>query len=192
MLFRSEIIEGIQEGGDRLIRTMELIMEVAQIKTNNYQIKLESIDINELIYKVIQQHKNKADKNTLSFVVESLPDPVEIMGDRYSITKIIDHLIDNAIKFTPEGSVKIISKRSDKDSLSIIIEDTGIGMSKEYQKELYKPFSQEYHGSSREFDGNGLGLALVKHCCDLNNVQIMFESTKRSGTRFSIIFQGFK
>ena len=92
---RNEIIEGIQEGGDRLIRTMELIMEVAQIKTNNYQIKLESIDINELIYKVIQQHKNKADKNTLSFVVESLPDPVEIMGDRYSITKIIDHLIED-------------------------------------------------------------------------------------------------
>jgi len=135
-------------------------MEVAQIKTNNYQIKLESIDLNKLIYEVIDLHKDIADKKALSLSVEPFPDPVEIMGDPYSITKIIEHLIDNAIKFTPKGSVKILSEHTGKDSLSIIIEDTGIGISQKYQKNPFEPFSQEDHGSSRKFDGNGLRLPL--------------------------------
>jgi signal transduction histidine kinase len=103
--------------------------------------------------------------------------------------KIIEHLIDNAIKFTPEGSVKILSECSGETDHSIIIEDTGIGMSQEYLKKLFLPFSQEDHGTSRKFDGNGLGLALVQHCCDLNKAQIMVESTKGLGTRFTVKFQ---
>ena len=183
------MIEGIEDGGERLIRTMELIMEVAQIKTGNYQIKLESIDMNELIYDVVQHQQGEADKNNLSIVVESLPDPVDVMGDRYSIAKIIDHLVDNAIKFTPKGSVKLLCERSGKETLSIIVEDTGLGMSQEYQNKMFKPFSQEAHGPSRQFEGNGLGLALVKHCCDLNNAKTMVESTKGLGTRFTVIFK---
>ncbi len=83
---------------------------------------------------VIDLHKDIADKKALSLSVEPFPDPVEIMGDRYSITKIIEHLIDNAIKFTPKGSVKILSEHTGKDSLSLIIVGHGYRDVPKYQK----------------------------------------------------------
>jgi len=185
---RDEILESIQEGGDRLTRTIELIMEVAQIKTGNYQMKLESIDMNQVVNDVIEQHKENADKKGLPMVMEPFPTPALVKGDRYSVTKIIDHLIDNAIKFTPQGCVNILCEPSGENHLSIVIKDTGLGMSPDYLKELFNHFSQEDHGTSRKFDGNGLGLALVKHCCDINNAQVMVESTKGSGTSFTVKF----
>jgi len=70
----------------------------------------------------------------------------------------------------------------------IEIEDTGIGISKDYLDKLFRVFSQEEQGYSRKYEGNGLGLALVKGYCDLNKIDIKFESTKNIGTKVVLSF----
>ena len=109
-------------------------------------------------------------------------------GDRYSINQIFINLMDNAIKYTEHGSIKISIDKNNEGKITVIIEDTGIGISNEYLPFLFEPFSQEEHGYTRRFEGNGLGLALVKKYCEMNNASIYVESRKGKGTKFSVSF----
>ena len=103
--------------------------------------------------------------------------------------QIFQNLIDNAIKYTQKGNVKVILTNGNSDSISVEVKDTGIGISDEYLKNIFKPFSQEDVGHKREFDGNGLGLALVKKYIDLNKAEIFVESKKHQGTTFRVVFK---
>jgi signal transduction histidine kinase len=110
-----------------------------------------------------------------------------VNADEYTITQIFDNLLGNAVKYTLEGEIEINVKRN-KRSIRIEISDTGIGISKEYLPNLFQPFTQEEQGYTRKFEGTGLGLALVKKYCDLNNAEIECESEKGKGTMFRITF----
>jgi len=98
-------------------------------------------------------------------------------------------LIDNAIKFTDAGRVQILINQTHEEQICVCVEDTGIGISPDFMKNLFIPFGQEDHGYTRKFEGNGLGLSVVKRFCDLNNAKISVESTKGEGSKFTVSFQ---
>ena len=104
--------------------------------------------------------------------------------DDYALGHVITNLIDNAIKYTYVGYIEVIL--SINDAVTIEVQDTGIGISKEYLPNIFSPFSQEEQGYSRNFEGNGLGLALVKKYCDIINADISVQSRKNEGTIFKI------
>jgi signal transduction histidine kinase len=101
---------------------------------------------------------------------------------------ILYHLIENAVKFTIEGGITISVENNHNSFLTISIEDSGVGMSQEYMKNMFKLFSQEDHGYSRQYDGNGLGLALTKRLCEINNIDISVKSEKGKGSTFTLTF----
>ncbi|OGU77934.1 MAG: hypothetical protein A2W11_12710 [Ignavibacteria bacterium RBG_16_35_7] len=102
--------------------------------------------------------------------------------------QIFQNLIGNAIKYTLKGSVTVILEDFNEEKLQVVVKDTGIGISKEYIANLFAPFSQEDVGYKREFEGNGLGLALVKKYVEINNADILVESEKDRGSTFTVIF----
>jgi signal transduction histidine kinase len=104
------------------------------------------------------------------------------------VTQIFQNLIGNAIKYTPKGNIDVILDDWTGDKLRVIVKDTGIGISKDYIANLFSPFSQEDVGHKREFEGNGLGLALVKKYVEMNNADILVESEKDKGSTFTVIF----
>ena len=108
-------------------------------------------------------------------------------GDKYSIYQIISNIVDNAIKYTIKGAISIRIDEFD-GKLKIEIADTGIGMSEEFLIIKFEPFVQEHQGYSRQFEGNGLGLTLVKGFCKLNNINLVVESEKDKGSKFILIF----
>ena len=89
--------------------------------------------------------------------------------------------------YTLEGKIdlKLIQE---KDSLRLSIQDTGIGISKEYQKRIFDPYTQESEGFTKDFQGIGLGLALSKGYLDLNDIDLELESQKDVGSTFTLIF----
>ncbi|MCK5086899.1 MAG: hybrid sensor histidine kinase/response regulator, partial [Melioribacteraceae bacterium] len=97
------------------------------------------------------------------------------------------NLLNNALKYTAKGKIELSLKQSSKHGI-VEVKDSGIGISDEYLPKLYAPFSQEEQGYSRKFEGNGLGLSLVKQYCDLNNAQIEVESKRGEGSTFRIKF----
>jgi signal transduction histidine kinase len=113
---------------------------------------------------------------------------MNVLSDEYSITQIFANLIDNAIKYTKKGKVEILLEKNKTGNITVEVKDTGIGINKEFLPRIFEPFTQEEQGYTRSFEGNGLGLALVKRYCELNNIIIEVDSVKNEGSTFRIIF----
>jgi len=179
----------IENGGRRLIRTIDLILNMSQIQTGTYDGNMVLLDLEkDVLDGVILEFLPALRERKLEF--HYCNDGVEnkIFADQYTVIQIFMNLLDNAIKYTPSGRIDIVMRFLNPEIL-IQISDTGIGISKEYLPHLFTAFSQEESGYTRRFDGNGLGLALVKKYCELNNARIEVESEKDQGSIFSVFFK---
>lgn len=180
---------GIKISGKRITRTIDLILNMSEIQTGAYKYHPMIFDIYEKVLKVIHFSLfQDAFEKGLKLLLEKETDETTINADEYSVNQIIYHLVDNAIKFTKEGSVLIRILKNKSQQLVVVVEDTGIGISEEYLSSIYAPFSQEQQGYSRGFEGNGLGLSLVKKYCELNRINIDITSKKGLGSNFTLTF----
>lgn len=179
----------MNRAGKRIIRTIDLLLDMSQMQTGTYEINFKSIDLCEKILKNItdEYHYAAKEKNINFEIVEKGKDNT-VLGDEYTIGQIVHNLVDNAIKYTDKGNVKVIIGREKSSKVYIKVADTGIGISKDYLPNLFKPFTQEDQGYTRKYEGNGLGLALVKSYCELNNARISVTSKKGKGTTFKVLF----
>lgn len=184
-----EVFDAIELGSLRLTRTIDSILNMAQFQSGTFEVFKSKIDIvQDLLNNLYQEFKYTAKQRGLELKFSNTADKASILGDKYSLSQLFVNLIDNALKYTKEGNVEIRVYNDEDGTLSVDIEDTGIGISEEFLPTLFEPFTQEEQGYTRKFDGNGLGLALVKRYCDLNDAFIKVRSDKDVGTKFTIKF----
>ncbi|MCX7796998.1 MAG: PAS domain S-box protein [Melioribacter sp.] len=172
----------------RLLRTIDTILNMSEIQTNSYKPIFVDRDLYPLLKEIYEDFKQDAELKELDFIFLNFSRSTNVRVDEYSIIQIFENLLDNAIKYTKEGEVKIIINNDENNRLYVEVSDTGIGMSKEFISKLFKPFNQEEIGYTRRYDGLGLGLALVKKYCELNNALIDVKSEKNIGTTIRITF----
>ncbi|MEI7812513.1 MAG: PAS domain S-box protein [Ignavibacteria bacterium] len=185
----SSMFAYIDSGGRRLIRTIDLILNMSQIQAETLSINKIMIDLGcEVLSDVVIELRPSANEKKLQLTYEDRTESAKICGDQYTIAQIFINIIDNAIKFTNTGEVKVILSEIDGYIIVEVI-DTGIGISEDYLSNLFEPFSQEETGYTRRFEGNGLGLALVKKYVEVNNAEISVESKKEIGTKFTVRFK---
>ena len=179
----------IENGGRRLIRTIDLILNMSQVQTHAYKPNYKILNIDDdVLASVYSELKSFAESKKLNLNYEIENSLKEINGDSYTLGQIFVNLIDNAIKYTLNGSITIKSY-SDDNNIYVEIIDTGIGISKEFLPSVFSPFSQEETGYTRKFEGTGLGLALVKSYVELNSGEISVKSQKGVGTSFTVKFR---
>lgn len=180
--------ESIKSASDRIIRTLDLILDHSEIKTGTYEPKFEYISlVHDILAPIIREYEINAIQKGLK--IEFLfSDEGVVSGDRHSLHQIFTNLIDNSIKFTNHGKITVNTSKDIHNRIVVNVTDTGIGMSEEFLPYLFDIFSQEDQGYSRKYEGNGLGLSLVKKFCELNNAKIRFNTKKGVGTSFSVIF----
>lgn len=181
--------DAIDNGGRRLIRTIDSILNMSQLQTGTYQPTYKLINLDTEIIKVAvgELTARARNKNLELNYVNQAKDSI-LYGDEYTLGQIFINLIDNAIKYTGFGKIEVVLYNNAKNEIQVDIIDTGIGISEEYIPQLFRPFSQEDRGYTRKYEGNGLGLALVKKYLDINFAEIFVESKKGKGSRFGIIF----
>ncbi len=182
-------LEIINKAGKRMIRTIDLLLNFSEIQSGTYKPNPNKFDLySEVIAPLIAENKVAAKNKNIQLQLLNIAKETELIADHYTVVQIFTQLLDNALKYTQEGeiTVKIFYNRNDK--LTVEFKDTGIGIDEKYLLQLFTPFSQEEMGYTRKFDGNGIGLALVKKYCDLNNARIEVESKKDKGTIFRVIF----
>lgn len=181
---------GISSASKRLIRTIDLILNMSDIQLGTHEYLPKEIDICiDVIEKLIVEYRQIVQEKNLKLNIKKSGPDLKVLGDSYSINQIFANLMDNAIKYTnTKGSITIECGRNKNEDLYVSVIDTGVGISEEYLPKLFEQFSQEDKGYTRKFEGNGLGLALVKKYCELNNAEIMVESKKNIGTKFTVIF----
>jgi len=182
-------LEALDSASRRIVRSIDLILNLSEIESGNYSYNKEQIEIQkDLLIPLYNKFKILAANKGLDFYITFQTDDLEITADKFSVEQIFMNLIDNAIKFTENGGVAITVFRNNLNELCVEVLDTGIGISKEYQSKMFELFAQEDHGYSRRYEGTGLGLALVKKYCELNRMKISFESYKGKGTVFTVVF----
>jgi PAS domain S-box-containing protein len=187
----SELSEGfsiIDSGGRRLIRTVDQILNMSQIQSESMELFPTKINLEEILSQLLNEFRNAAKvKNIELKLIKSKSDYL-IFGDEYTIIQLFANLIDNAIKYTKEGFVNVKLAQPDRKKIIVSVNDSGVGISAEYLENIFEPFSQEEIGYTRKFEGTGLGLALVKKYCELNNAEVHCESIKGKGSSFKITF----
>jgi len=182
-------LDSISRGGKRIIKTIDMILNMTEIQTGSFEISPKEIDLADEIKAVMLEYKSLAESKNLDLKLISVLDTAKITADEYSLTQILSNLMDNAIKYTEQGGIILNLMKNKYGKYSIEISDTGIGISEKYIPELFDPFTQEDSGYTRKFEGTGLGLALVQQYCKLNNAVISVKSEKGKGSSFRIDFK---
>ncbi|MCX7797197.1 MAG: PAS domain-containing sensor histidine kinase [Melioribacter sp.] len=185
-----ELIENayiIESESKRIQRTINLILEMAQLTSETYEYKPELLNLNSDIKEIIEKYKPLTAKKGLDIIFTSKSTNPLIISDKHACQQIFSQIIDNAIKYTPEGRIEI-TLYDNENKIIVDITDTGIGIHEEYIPYLFSTFTQEDNSYSRMFEGTGLGLALVKKYCDLINSKINVKSKKGIGSTFTVEF----
>jgi PAS domain S-box-containing protein len=178
----------ISNSAQRLIRTIESLLNLSRIQTGNYDAKFETIDLyRDILDDLSIEFYMRASEKNIQLNFTNNAESCLVKADRFSVTQIFVNLIDNAIKYTPSGFVNVLVYNEDNNVI-VEVSDSGIGISEEFIPNLFNPFSQEDSGHSRPYEGTGLGLALVKKYVTINEASISVMSKKGSGTNFKIAF----
>lgn len=183
------ILHAVDNAGKRLYRTIDMILSMSAVQSGNYKPKFEKFDLKDDLRNLSHEFTTICKEKGLEIFFEANCISSEISADRYTIGQVFQNLIGNAVKYTHKGHIKVSIEDYEENKLIIKIADTGIGMSEKYLKNLFTPFSQEDAGQTRKYEGNGLGLALVKEYVMLNKGQIYAASQKDKGSVFSVIFE---
>lgn len=177
----------INRASNRLIRTIDMILNLSSLESGSYEPHFEKITLSEeIIIPLVSEFEQTAKtKNLYLIIYNSFEDEVSIIADKYTLTQAIANLIDNSIKYTQSGGIRVNVKFK-KPYCKIKICDTGIGISSDYLPKLFEKFTQETQGYTRKYEGTGLGLTLVKRYCEINNISISVDSIKDKGTTFTM------
>ncbi|MDX2247758.1 MAG: HAMP domain-containing sensor histidine kinase [Bacteroidia bacterium] len=182
----------ILDSGQRLLRTIGSVLELARLDANAGEIGLSPLSLNEALVRGFYKFEAVGKNKGLAMFLE-LPEH-EMMAnlDKHLIDQILDHLIGNAVKFTTEGYVRVALVEEISNEIrtcTIRVSDTGIGMSREFiDQKLFMKFEQESEGLDRNYEGAGLGLSITKRIVEILNGSIEVESARNKGTTFEVSF----
>jgi PAS domain S-box-containing protein len=183
------ILNAVDNAGKRLQRTIDMILSMSAVQSGNYKANFETFNIAEDLKNLAQEFRGVVKEKGLKLYFSNSCSNPEVSADRYTIGQVFQNLIGNAVKYTQAGHVRISIEDYEASKIIVKIEDTGIGISEKYLKNLFAPFSQEDAGQTRKYEGNGLGLALVKEYVNLNKGIISVTSEKDKGSVFSVVLE---
>jgi signal transduction histidine kinase len=180
--------DAVERSCTRLLNTVHSILDISRIESDTIEIHPEPIELGSFIQEKVADFRKVAQDKGLSLVEEIDAHAAAVVFDEYCLSRALASLLDNAIKFTEQGSVFVWLGRSRDGRLCLEVRDTGVGIDPAYIPHLYEAFSQERLGSARPFEGSGLGMALAKKFLEINGAAIAVESQKGKGSSFAIYF----
>ncbi len=179
-------LDNLHSGSERLFKSITQMLEFAQIEAGNYNINIETTDLISIIQNSLPQHQKQAKERSLELKTVFSHKKIYVDVDVQCVENALNNLISNAIKFTHQGYVEIeVSILQEKGLAICKVRDTGIGISTKYLDHLYQPFSQEDLNVGRNYEGNGLGLALAKRYIEKLGGSLLVDSIKGVGSTFT-------
>lgn len=185
-----EYAEMIHKGGTRLMETLNLILDISLIESDNVEIKVSSFGIVSLTLEIVKLFEKFAAKKGLYINIGETAEDFIIKQDAGMIRQVLNNLINNALKFTNKGGITISFDKEINNSNEFIIirvKDTGIGIPSDKISIIWDEFRQVSEGHGRSFEGTGLGLSLTKKFMDKLGGEVCVEESKvGEGTTFKV------
>ncbi|MEB3357259.1 MAG: PAS domain S-box protein [Synechococcales bacterium] len=185
---QEEFLEIIQQSGRHLLALINDILDLSKVQSGKMDLQIAAVPIHDLCDMSLSFVKQQAHQKHISLTCDVTQDILEIEVDERRIRQVLINLLNNAVKFTPNGgSVTLqVTRNFLQEAVEFKVIDTGIGISSEKMDRLFQPFVQLDSGLSRRYEGTGLGLALVKQITELHGGSIGLESTVGQGSCFTV------
>lgn len=187
-----EYSNNIDEAGKNLLNTINDVLDFSKIQSGKLDIVKSDYNLKETITNITELLRKKFEAKGLLLNIDINNDiPQTLIGDKMRIEQILLNLMDNSLKYTAAGKIKVEvnAQKIDKDNVNVIIsvKDTGCGISKNDIDNLFTSFKRLEEDKNRVFEGTGLGLAITKKLIDAMNGKIEVESEVGVGSKFTII-----
>ena len=192
---RKHFLGIIKKNTNRLIKIVSDLLVLSEIEGKDlFSIQsskedFEELDLREIIYSSLESLKSKTEEKNLKTSIE-IPhgNSLKIKGNKFLLEQMLINLIDNAIKYTPEGGEIGIEAVKNDSKIKLNIHDTGIGIPKEHIDRVFERFYRVDKTRSRKIGGTGLGLSIVKHIVLMHGAEIDVKSELNKGSSFIITF----
>ncbi|MBR5968870.1 MAG: DegV family EDD domain-containing protein [Lachnospiraceae bacterium] len=183
----------IQGASNMLLALINDILDMSKIESGKMDIVPVAYETGTMLSEIVNMIWGRAHNKGLAFAVEVDPAlPVRLYGDEVRIKQVLINLLNNAVKYTQEGSVtlKIQCDRTEESRVRVTyrVEDTGMGIKKEALPDLFDAFKRVDQEANRNIEGTGLGLSIVKQIVDLMDGEITVDSVYTRGSTFSVSF----
>lgn len=181
-------LEAVNSAGEQLLVVINDILDISKIQAGKLHIESIPFRLAEIGERVKQVMSHRAEEKgiSLNWSIDAGVHPV-LIGDPYRLNQVLLNLVSNAIKFTERGNVRVHcqveNENTTRQTISFTVQDTGIGMEKEFTQRIFENFSQEDRTVARKFGGTGLGMSISKQLVGLMNGEIEVESEKGVGTK---------
>ena len=181
----SQFVQVIKRHSDRLEKIVEDLLILSKIESKEFQLKMESLSVSDLIGDVLDFIKEPLNKKKICVSVAELSPTLLVYGDRQYLEQVLINILDNAIKYGHERGRMIISATErDEREVEISVKDDGIGIPKEDLLRVFERFYRVDKGRSHDLGGTGLGLSIVKHIVQAHGGRIWVESQLGEGSTF--------
>lgn len=183
---QKEAMKATLDATERLQQLIEDLIRFASAARGDLVINNSIFSLTDLVQSIFNRTAPKANRSTLQMAIDLPPDPVFVRGDVEKLTWVLLQLIDNAIKFTPDGGYVTIGIKAEPQHrlATVFVRDSGIGIPANRIHELFQPFHQLDMSSTRRYGGTGLGLALVYRIVEAHNSHIRVDSVVGKGSTF--------
>lgn len=185
-------LANIVTSGQGLLNLINDMLDLARIESGRMNVRVTEFDVEQVIQRIVQSMAPIAQKKNIELLPDCEDGLPPVLLDEGKYLQILNNLVSNALKFTPEGGqVRVIARRIDDSTFATAVEDTGIGIPLEDQERIFLKFRQgrivtEDDNLTRKYEGTGLGLSIVKELCRLLGGEITLRSEFGKGSTFTV------
>ena len=176
----------IEDQAERLHQLILDMLQIARVESGEEAFEITQVQIRHSVEACCTRHFEPAQRKQIDLVVETQGEDSSVVADEDGFDTILDNLVSNAIKYTPEGGRVVIRWRDDNDHVALEVQDTGVGIPPQYQTRVFERFYRIDKARSRQLGGTGLGLSIVKHLCHAFGGTVTLNSVEGSGSTFCV------
>jgi len=181
----SQFIDIIERNGRRLGELINDLLDLSRIEAKEYRLKLETTDLRQLCEKTLAPFEDRALSRNMRLAVE-IPDGFPaVLVDQSAFDRILTNLVDNALKYCPDGASVLVGAREAGKKIQVVVSDSGAGIDAKHLPRLFERFYRVDNGRSRDMGGTGLGLSIVKHLVEAMGGEVSVESLPGRGSTFA-------
>jgi two-component system phosphate regulon sensor histidine kinase PhoR len=184
---RRRFVETIRDNSERMQRIVDDLLDLSRIEGGVWRPRIGVIDIGVVVQDVFASLQGDADRNGLALTASIDPAATELHADPTAFRQILTNLLENAIRYTRDGTVTLETRRTGS-AVAVEVRDSGVGIAPEHLPRIFERFYRVDSGRSREQGGTGLGLAIVRHLVDAHGGRVDAASVVGRGTVISVQF----
>ena len=183
-------VDIIERNARRLGDLVQDLLDLSRIESKEFRLATDNVDLAGVVARTLEFHEERANQKRIRMTVVLPPDLPSIRGDATALERVLSNLIDNAVKYCPEGAAIVVAAEPTGGKVHVTVTDDGPGIEARHLPRLFERFYRCDPGRSRAMGGTGLGLSIVKHLVEAMGGTVQVESTPGQGTRFGFTVPG--